>query len=241
MTTSAKPPTNTVPLAILFDIDGTLIDSHGAGGQALLAALRSEFGISEPVPVLLHGRTDAGIIAELLAINGLAASSENLHRLCQRYFELLPAELERRGGGVLPGVVDILASLRGLSGCHLGLLTGNMPQSAQIKLEHFGLWDCFEFGIFGDRAEHRPHLAEHAQREVNNRSGQELPSQRIILVGDTPLDVALALAMRARCLGVATGGFEVSELLAAGACRVVENLSHTADILDWIFIQTELN
>ncbi len=115
-----------------------------------------------------------------------------------------------------------------------------MPHSAQLKLQHFGLWNSFEFGIFGDQAEHRPHLAEPARQKVNNQSGRELPANRIILIGDTPLDVELALAMQARCLGVSTGGFAAEKLLAAGACRAVEDLSRTAEIIDWIFEQTEL-
>jgi phosphoglycolate phosphatase len=228
------------PLAVLFDIDGTLIDSNGAGGAALLAALQVEFAVDRPKPVVLHGRTDAGIIAELLANHQIDPNPDNFSRLCERYFALLPAELMRRGGRVLPGVLSILAQLRDLDGCHLGLLTGNLPVSAQLKLQHFGLWHWFEFGIFGDRAAHRPLLAEHAQSEVNRRSGRELPPRRIILVGDTPLDAELAVAMRARCLAVATGGFDQQQLMLAGACRAVADLSHTADIMNWILNQTEL-
>lgn len=227
-------------MVILFDIDGTLIDSHGAGGKALLAALHTEFEIANAEPVALHGRTDAGILAELLTINGLAASAENFQRLCQRYLEMLPWELHRLGGRVLPGVLAILTQLHERSGCHLGLLTGNLPQSARMKLEHFGLWDWFEFGIFGDQVAHRPHLADPARREANQRSGRELPAEQIIVIGDTPLDVELALAMQARCLGVGTGGFGTSTLLAAGACHAVEDLSQTSDIFNWIFKQTEL-
>ncbi len=237
MATSAP---HDLPLAILFDIDGTLIDSHGAGGNALLAALRIEFDVPQAEPVVLHGRTDTGIIAELLSNHYIANTQANIDRLCERYFAMLPAELEQRGGKILPGVVDILERLCGSSACHVGLLTGNMPISAQLKLQHFGLWDFFEFGIFGDQAAHRPHLAEPARREVNRRIGRELPVRRIILVGDTLLDVELALAMQARCLGVATGGFATAKLLAAGACRAVEDLTDTANIFDWIFEQTEL-
>ena len=229
-----------LPRAILFDIDGTLIDSQGAGGKALLAALRIVFDLPHARPVALHGRTDAGIMSELLKVNGIEATTENLDRLSQRYFAILPGELARQGGRILPGVVDLLTRLVATTECYVGLLTGNLPHSAQLKLQHFGLWNTFEFGIFGDQAEHRPHLAESARREVNNRSGRELPANRIILIGDTPLDVELALAMQARCLGVTTGGFEAQTLLAAGACRAVKDLSRTAEIIDWIFEQTEL-
>ena len=126
-----------------------------------------EFDLLFAHPVALHGRTDAGIMAELLTTNGIAATSENLNRLSQRYFAMLPSELEQRGGRVLPGVLELLGRLRATSECLIGLLTGNMPHSAQLKLKHFGLWKSFDFGIFGGQAEPRPHLAEPARREVN--------------------------------------------------------------------------
>ena len=227
-------------IVVLFDIDGTLINSRGAGGAALAQALADEFSIVHPRAVALQGRTDLGVFSELLSLNGLADTPENFERLCTAYFARLPQQLQRCGGCVLPGVQGLLARLREFDGCQVGLLTGNLPISAKIKLEHFGLWDSFEFGIFGDRAAYRPDLSGPTIDAVNNRSGQEVPSQCIILVGDTPLDVELALAMRARCLAVCTGGFGAGELLAAGACRAVDDLSATSDLVDWIFTQTEL-
>ncbi len=227
-------------LVILFDIDGTLIDSAGAGGAALLLALETEFGVTGALGVPLQGRTDLGILPELLLLNGIESSTENFDRLCQRYFSLLPELLSQGRGRILPGVVAVLDCLRKISGCHVGLLTGNLPLSARMKLEYFGLWDSFEFGIFGDVAAHRPDLSTPAIAAIKNRSGQEVLSQRIILVGDTPLDVELAQAMQARCLAVCTGGFPAEQLMLAGACRAVEDLSHTADIMDWFFQQTEV-
>ncbi|MEO8271354.1 MAG: HAD family hydrolase [Aureliella sp.] len=229
------------PSYILFDIDGTLIDSKGAGGAALSLALVDGFAIAEARSVPLHGRTDLGVFSELLSLNDLEDTRENFERLCTAYFARLPQELRARNGHILPGVQELLAELRQIEGCHLGLLTGNMPVSAQMKLEHFGLWDLFEFGIFGDLVTHRPDLSVPTMAEVNNRSGQEVPPECIIVVGDTPLDVALAQSMQARCLAVCTGGFTGDELLAAGACRAVDDLSDTVDLLNWIFTQTELS
>lgn len=226
---------------ILFDIDGTLIDSQGAGGAALSLALADEFAIASPRSVPLQGRTDLGVFSELLSLNGLADTPQNFERLCTAYFARLPQELRLRGGLILPGVQDFLAKLGEIESCHVGLLTGNLPISAKIKLEHFGLWDAFEFGIFGDLAAHRPDLSAATIAAVNNRSGQEVPSECIIVVGDTPLDVELARSMQARCLAVCTGGFAGDVLLAAGACRAVDDLSNTGDLLNWIFTQTELS
>ncbi len=232
---------NQPPRYVLFDIDGTLIDSQGAGGAALSLALIDEFAIASPHSVPLHGRTDLGVFYELLSLNGLDVTPENFERLCTAYFARLPQELRRRGGRILPGVQSFLVELRKITCCHVGLLTGNLPISAQMKLEHFGLWDAFEFGIFGDLVAHRPDLSVPTIAEVNNRSGQEVPPECIIVVGDTPLDVALARSMQARCLAVCTGGFASDELLAAGACRAVNDLNNTGDLLDWIFTQTELS
>jgi phosphoglycolate phosphatase len=229
------------PRYVLFDIDGTLIDSQGAGGAALSLALVDEFAIANPRSVPLHGQTDLGVFSRLLSLNGLDDTAENFERLSNAYFARLPQELRRRGGRVLPGVQGILAELRKIKGCHVGLLTGNLPISAQMKLEHFGLWDAFDFGIFGDLGAQRPDLSAPTIAAVNNRSGQEVPPECIIVIGDTPLDVALARAMRARCLAVCTGGFAGDELLAAGACRAVDDLSDTTDLLNWIFTQTELS
>ncbi len=224
-------------LAILFDIDGTLIESGGAGGKALLKALQAEFGVQDAKPVHLHGRTDLGILNELLALNRVTPNAENFSQLCERYFEILPAELHLQAGRVLPGVREILHSLVGRPECLIGLLTGNLARSAQLKLQHFDLWQHFEFGIFGDAADHRPHLRDSALATVRSRLGQNLPSERIIIVGDTPLDVELARAMGARCLAVCTGGFSENQLLAAGECQVIDDLSQTEVVIDWIFSQ----
>lgn len=219
---------------MLFDIDGTLIDSDGAGGAALLSALHSEFDVQDARPVVLHGRTDRGIIAELLHHNGVAATPENVRRLCSRYFRTLPAELARRSGRVLPGVHQILREVESVDACHVGLLTGNMSVSARMKLDHFGLWDFFRFGIFGDAVAHRPELSQPALAGVREQVGRHLPARQIIIVGDTPLDVELAKAMNARCLAVCTGGVDAATLEAAGACRVLPDLSQTQEVLAWL-------
>lgn len=228
------------PVAILFDIDGTLIDSSGAGGGALLHALREEFRLADPIPVRLHGRTDLGIMTELLQANQIEATEGHLRRLRERYFEVLPDELARRDGRVLPGVREILEAIIDRPDRHLGILTGNMPRSAQFKLEHFDLWHYFEFGIFGDQAMHRPLLRGPAIRTLAERMVGDRRTAKIIVIGDTPLDIELAHAMEASCLAVCTGGFTNAELHEAGAQRVVADLSDTEDLLAWIFNTIEV-
>lgn len=231
---SGRDPSEVMfPIVLLFDIDGTLIDSSGAGGGALLRAIEIEFQVSGVQPVPLHGRTDLGIMSELLENHNIPASLENIQRLSRLYFENLPAELRRRGGTSLPGVPELLIHLSRLSQCRVGLLTGNMPRSAQLKLEHFGLWSHFEFGIFGDVAAHRPDLARPALQSIEKHVASGIPPENIVIIGDTPLDIELARTMQVRSLAVCTGGFSASELLSAGAWRVVDNLSDTQRIVNW--------
>lgn len=216
----------------MFDIDGTLIESGGAGGGALLQALQAEFQLAEAQSVPLHGRTDLGIMTELLESHGLDASQENLDRLADHYYRLLPSELQQRPGRTLPGVETLLARLQN-EPCRLALLTGNMPHSAKLKLRHYGLWEHFEFGVFGDLAPARPALAAPALQTIADQLQVNISPQQVVIIGDTPLDVELAQTMQCRCLAVCTGGFEAREL--NGACLVVEDLTETNSIIQWFF------
>lgn len=223
------------PQILLFDIDGTLVDSAGAGGGALLAALEHCFQVERATPVRLQGRTDLGIMSELLERHQLDPNPHNLRTLCGAYFQRLPKELQRRAGQTLPGVKALLEQLSATGACHLGLLTGNMPASAQAKLEHFGLWAHFEFGIFGDLATQRPQLAQPAWQRIAEHCGDSVQQAQVVVIGDTPLDVELAVAMGVRSLAVCTGGFDADALAAAGASLVVEDLADTRAICDWCF------
>ncbi len=219
-------------LVLLFDIDGTLIESGGAGGGALLRALEHAFSVEMAQSVPLHGRTDLGIMSDMLVANGVEPSAPNIDRLCSKYFELLPDELETRPGRCLPGVEPLIARLLQQPEVVLGLLTGNMPRSAQQKLEHYGIWKHFDFGIFGDSVMHRPDLAGPALQKVNDHIGTELHPQSIVIIGDTPLDIELAERMQVRSLAVCTGGYERHEL--AHAHRVEDNLENTSVVFRWL-------
>ena len=221
------------PLVLLFDIDGTLANSGGAGGGALLEALVAEFSLDSAEQVALHGRTDLGITDELLEKHGIEASDENRQRLCQHYYRLLPDELESRQGTCLPGVIELLDSLQSIENCHLALMTGNMPESAEIKMRHYKLWDYFKFGIYGDLATQRPELAEPARKIIHSmlQCGDAFDG---VIIGDTPLDIELAQRMGLRSLAVCTGGFSKAELADAGADRVMQDLSDTQAVRKWL-------
>src|SRR5437660_11760563 len=125
---------------LLFDIDGTLIRSGGAGKAAMEAGLRTAFGVTEIRDrVSYSGRTDPGIARELLALHGVEPTDANVERLKVAYLSHLPASLRRRGGTVLPGIAEALKRER--PGAVVGLLTGNIRGGAEVKLRHFGLWD----------------------------------------------------------------------------------------------------
>jgi phosphoglycolate phosphatase len=223
---------------LLFDIDGTLIHCGGAGGKALRQALCEEFEVSDFCEVELQGRTDLGILNDLLELHGLEPSPVNRERLCQRYFDLLPIHLQdlyqQSTAKVLPGVDQLLTMLNEELGFVVGLMTGNMPTSARIKLQHFELWEHFELGIYGDLTDHRPHLAAPALDLVAGYCGREVVGESIVVIGDTPLDMTLARAMGARGLAVCTGGFSPSALQVAGADCVMDDLSDGQRILDWL-------
>lgn len=225
-------------VVILFDIDGTLIRCGGAGGQALCTALEEEFSVVDVQPVALHGRTDLGIANELLQRHGLETTEQNRERLFGRYFHLLPYFLQQKQSlnqaVVLPGVQQLLEWADSHSSVVSALMTGNMPASARIKLQHFSLWDYFEFGVFGDLADHRPLLAGPAMTTIQAHLGFPVDRDSIVVVGDTPLDVELARTMGARCLAVTTGGFSESELLDAGADQVLSDLNDISRIQDWL-------
>jgi phosphoglycolate phosphatase-like HAD superfamily hydrolase len=222
---------------LLFDIDGTLIRCGGAGGRALEAALQMEFGVPKVQSVALHGRTDFGIMNELLVLHGLAASEQNRKQLMQRYFSLLPDHLRcsqvDKQACRLPGVVELLDRLSELDEMVTGLMTGNLPASAKIKLGHFQLWDYFQVGIYGDQVDHRPMMAVAASQTLATECGISAADHRVVVIGDTPLDIQLAQSMGARCLAVCTGGYTADELIESGADRVVDDLSATEELLDW--------
>lgn len=207
---------------LLFDIDGTLVRSGGAGKAAVEAALTACFGVSEirdSVPY--SGRTDPAILGDILALHGIEPSPANIARFSEGYLERLPEQLTKSRGQPCPGVTDVLPRLE-----HhvLGLLTGNVRRGAEAKLRHYGLWDYFPFGGFGDGCTHRDDVARNALHAVRSHVG-DVPGERIWVIGDTPLDVQCARAIGAKAVAVATGWHSLDELAATGADLVLESLA----------------
>jgi phosphoglycolate phosphatase len=202
---------------ILFDIDGTLVLTGGAGGRAMARAFEDVFGLQHGMAsISMAGRTDAWIVAQMAANHGLACTPELFARFHETYIGHLQQEIHKPGPqkGVLPGVREVLEVLADHSAAHLALLTGNFERGAQIKLEYFDLWRYFGSGAFGDHTHDRNSLLGTALARVANAGGPAVKPSEIVVVGDTPLDVAVAVAGGARSLAVATGSYDVDAVLA---------------------------
>lgn len=195
----------------LFDIDGTLIASGGAGKAALEAALAEEFGITRIIDKLeLSGRTDRAIIVDLFRLHVIDDTPENHERLRDAYLRHLPRYLH--AGRVLPGIADLLCHLDERTDVVLGLLTGNVRAGAKVKLGYFGLFDYFAFGGFGDHHLDRDDVARDALTEVHRRFNGSIQPDNIWVIGDTPLDIRCARSIGARAVAVATGWHSLTEL-----------------------------
>jgi phosphoglycolate phosphatase-like HAD superfamily hydrolase len=217
---------------ILWDIDGTLIASGGAGLRALQRGLLDAFGVEGSLADIdFGGRTDTWIMREVFRKFGLVESPENFGRFFEAYLARLPAELANAHARVLPGVREILRAVADHGAIAQGLLTGNMRRGAQAKLAHHGLWEYFAFGAFADDSEHRNELGPHAVRRALERHGVHFPGDDVWIVGDTIHDIACGKAIGARTLAVGTGGVSLEKLRAHQPSAVLPDLSDTAAVL----------
>jgi phosphoglycolate phosphatase-like HAD superfamily hydrolase len=217
----------------LFDIDGTLIASGGAGKAALEASLAEEFGIPEITAKLeLSWRTDRAICRDLFRYHVLEDTPENWRRLIDGYLRHLPVCLKHRGGRILPGVGELLERLSAHDEVRVGLLTGNTRAGAKAKLGHFGLYDHFSFGGFGDDHFDRDDVAREALQAVHAFCNGSASLERIWVIGDTPLDIRCARAIGARAVAVATGWHPVEELAACKPDLLFDDLSDATPLLD---------
>jgi len=217
---------------ILFDIDGTLVSSGGAGKAAMERALTTAFGVpghSDGVPY--SGRTDRAIVRDLFRLHHVRDTPESWQALRAAYLGHLPGCLAEYRGRVLPGISEFLERLRGLGHVTLGLLTGNIREGARIKLGHFGLFHHFAFGGFGDEHFDRDDVAREALRFVQQHLGGRVDLERVWVLGDTPLDVSCARAIGARVAAVATGWHARDDLAAARPDLLLSDLSDPAPLL----------
>src|SRR5438552_14017984 len=208
--------TSRVVRLVLFDIDGTLIQTGGAGVQAFGRAFATEFNIPNGTERLkFSGRTDTALARELFLQNQIEPSPENLRLFFDGYVFWLDYLLTQTRGVVLPGVWEFIRQLHALpEPPALGLLTGNIRLGAEIKLRYFELWEVFQTGAFGDDHEDRNQIAAIARQRGNQLLNDSLRGDQILVVGDTPLDIQCARNIGARTLAVATGTTKFEELQA---------------------------
>jgi phosphoglycolate phosphatase-like HAD superfamily hydrolase len=223
--------------AVLFDIDGTLVHTGGAGQLAFAEAFAEEFDVPElSSAIAFSGRSDRAIAMDLLAEHGLAPSEENWRRFREAYVRRLPGALSRRQGRVLPGVIALLDLLATMPFAATGLLTGNIREGAQRKLTYYGLGERFAFGGFGDETNDRCEIAAaalaEAQRHARERNGAGAqPLRSAIVIGDTEHDVRCARSIDAVAVAVPTGGASREALAAANPDLLLDDLSNPAPIL----------
>ncbi len=218
---------------ILFDIDGTLMDSGRAGTRALDRSFSDLFGLTDAFEgIEMAGKTDVQIIRECLRYHGLSDGDGLVEEVVQRYAELLAEEIENPRRKVMAGVVELLDSLEA-EGVPLGLLTGNIERGAWIKLAALGLDRYFPAGAFGSDHEDRDRLLPVAVERFS-RLGVKVSPGKCVVIGDTPRDVRCARVHGAASIGVATGSYSAEDLLEAGADLVLASLEEREACLGFI-------
>ncbi|MBA3650498.1 MAG: HAD family hydrolase [Chthoniobacterales bacterium] len=217
---------------LLFDIDGTLIDSGGAGIQSLKDVLQQQFGISDDLRgVEVAGKTDTGIVHQILRKMRIPVEDETTKAFLDLYLEFLAKELPLRDGRVLPGVPELLQRLRERPQNVLALLTGNLERGAKLKLSHYGIWDFFEFGAFADDHHDRNELGPFAQRRAREKHAIDFAAAEIDVIGDTPHDIACGKAIGARTIAVATGTFSRVQLAEHQPDKILDDFAEVESII----------
>jgi len=221
---------------VLFDIDGTLLLSDGAGRRAIHRALIDVFGATGPTDYWFDGKTDPQIVRDLMRLAGHTDDriDQEMDALLSRYVSYLLEELHAPGHEPrpLPGVPALLDALEARADVALGLLTGNIEPGARAKLEAVGIDPArFRVGAFGSDHAHRPELPAIARERLREQLGVQVSGDRVFVIGDTPADLTCGTAIGANAIGVATGRFSVAQLSEFRPLAVFENLSDTAAVL----------
>lgn len=222
---------------MLFDIDGTLLSTGGAGKRCFVETFREVFSIPAPSgDVPFAGRSDRAIALQLMQLNGVIPSEENWGRFQTGYCQRIEATVADCDGCVLPGVVELLDGIEQLTHVTIGLLTGNVEYGARAKLSHYGLSDRFAFGGFGDKHANRDDIASAAvlaaeQHLAVNSNGVSSTHCGTMVVGDTVNDITCARSIGAYAVAVATGHASIAELAATGPDLLLRDLTDTDALL----------
>lgn len=217
-----------VKTLLLWDIDGTLISSLGAGHAALCDGVKKVLGFETRLEMIeLAGRTDRWIFRKILEAFNLPFQHELILKLETAYLEALPARIAERRIQLLPGIRQLVQEASNHPKLSQGLLTGNLVNGARIKLGGHEVWEYFPFGAFADDSENRNELVPHALKRASAHAGHPFQPNRVWIIGDTPLDIACGKHSGLRTLAVATGKFSVESLTRENPCFVFKDLSDT--------------
>ena len=221
---------------VLFDIDGTLLWTDGAGRRAVHQALEDVFGAPAPDGHEFDGKTDPQIVRELMLLGGVAPDTieARLPDALARYVELLRHELARddHSDKTYPGIGPLLDALEARDDVLLGLLTGNVHHGALAKLDAVGLArDRFKVGAFGSDHASRPELPAIARARAETLLGHVVAGEDVVVIGDTPADMGCGRGIGARAIGVATGRYSVEDLRACSAAAVFADLADTDAVM----------
>lgn len=222
---------------VLFDIDGTLMNTDGGGALSCQRALEAIFKRTVPLSdYRMSGKTDTQIVLELMERVGVDRA-ETWARL-QEIYDLYIAGLEREVVGwhpeLCPGIPTLLDRLKDVQAAILGLLTGNIRRGAQVKLNRVGLWSYFVTGAFGDGAPERRLLPESAQKAAETQFGRKFEGKDIVVIGDTPNDVLCGRHLNVKTIAVATGGYDADTLGTYEPDFLFDDLSDTEAVVDAI-------
>lgn len=227
--------------AVLFDIDGTLLDMRGVGRASFVRTLKTIFGIEDDLSrISFAGCTDSDLLRQIMNYHQRPLTPDDFRKFEQQ----LPLELEAAAHQaeliLYPGVRALLETLSATAGVVLGLVTGNIESCAWIKLKQFNLHNHFVLGAFGNEHADRNDLARLAMKRVEARlkPGQSIKAR--FLIGDTPNDIAAAHAIDAVSIAVATGKFTLQDLQKAGAMVTLSDLSDTACVMEMLMSNESL-
>jgi phosphoglycolate phosphatase len=221
---------------VLFDIDGTILHSGGAGRDAMEYALATVFGTAGDSSMRYDGKTDKQIVRESMRAAGISDTEIDAHmeQVVSLYVATLPSRLgdPERHVGLYPGVAELIAAVHARDDSVLGLLTGNVESGARLKLAAVGLdFEQFRINAFGSDNEVRGALPAIAHRRMQDVFGVTLGGRDVVVIGDTPADISCGRALGARAIAVATGSYSVNELKAHHPYAVFQDLSDTDAVM----------
>lgn len=219
---------------LLFDIDGTLIHTGGAGKIAMERAFEQVYGRSRALEGMsLMGRIDSSILQEALEHQGLPWREEEVERFKETYYGFLAEELQkpRTGKGLCPGIWELLLRLKAKDHITLGLLTGNWRQGGETKLRYFGIHQFFDLGVFAEDGLRREELLPVAMARYESLRGEEIPKDHVYVIGDTLLDIQSAKPHGVRTVAVATGIHSMEELKKENPDYLFPDFSNTESVL----------